>query len=504
MRKSSIKRGTVLGLALFCATLGTGNAQTMQDYEELRAQLFDVHAGLSEESATLQHPSRVDGLLADLIDLNAEPSFEAEPPRASTGAADIQLIDLRLALLHLSLAAGSNDQLSIVRAQSASTPQAIVVNGGQVNLDDLRTWVSAQSDPKSLLNGDTLHVPLVVFQDGRFDMASSDTLELSTKDGAFIANLGVLVMDGATISATSDTNETAEQFVPFVATAGTGQAQISNSVFERLGFGDTALYSGVSVINRGLYAPIGQSYLTDTVLRDVQGATFYGGSSPIINSNVFVGENAGGLVLRSTDNAVVSSNVLVGEATEAALKFMDGATNSTVRHNIIFSASGPGIFVTEGSHETTITDNLIWRSGSGISVIHSDCIDLTGNVLVDNQRKGIELRTSRNSRIVANQMLGNHSSGLFIGAQPSGTTTWLNDNLFIGNRVGLSSASADHLVLNRNDFQNQFPRFLDGDLVAQTSRIVTNLNGTAAIELQAGGIELFNITHLACLTQLEG
>jgi len=219
---------------------------------------------------------------------------------------------------------------------------------------------------------------------------------------------------------------------------------------------------------------------------------------------VFVGENAGGLVLRSTDNAVVSSNVLVGEATEAALKFMDGATNSTVRHNIIFSASGPGIFVTEGSHETTITDNLIWRSGSGISVIHSDCIDLTGNVLVDNQRKGIELRTSRNSRIVANQMLGNHSSGLFIGAQPSGTTTWLNDNLFIGNRVGLSSASADHLVLNRNDFQNQFPRFLDGDLVAQTSRIVTNLNGTAAIELQAGGIELFNITHLACLTQLEG
>ncbi|MEP3348069.1 MAG: NosD domain-containing protein [Litoreibacter sp.] len=476
----------------------------MDDYEELRTQLFDVYTGLSEQSATLQHPSRVDHLVAGLFDQNDEHTFEAELPRASTGAADIELIDLRLVLLQLSFAAGSNDQLSIVRAQSTSTPQAIVINDGQVNLDELRAWVSAQPDPNKLLNNDTLHVPLVVFQNGRFDMTSGDQLELSTKDGAFIANLGVLVMDDAAISATADTNETAEQFVPFVATAGIGQAQISNSVFERLGFGDTALYSGVSIINRGLYAPIGQSYLTDTVLRDVQGATFAGGTSPIIKSNVFVGEAAGGLILRSTNNALISSNVFLGGAAGAALKFMSGATNNTVLRNIIFSASGPGIFVTEGSHETTIMDNIIWKSGSGISVMHSDCVDLTGNVAVDNLRKGIELRTSRNSRIVANQMLGNHSSGLFIGAQPSGTTTWLNDNLFIGNRVGLSSASSDHLVLNQNDFRNQFPRFLDGDLASQTSRIVTNLRGTDAIELRAGGIELFNITRLACLTQLEG
>ncbi len=504
MRRSSIKRVTNLALALLCAMLGTGNAQTMHDYEELRAQIVHVHTRLSEESETLQHASRAGRLLAGLIDQSGEPAFEAEPPRASNGAAEFDLIDLRLALLQLSFAAGSNDQLSIVRAQSSSTPQAIVINDGQANLYELRAWVSSQPHPERLLAGDTLRVPLVVFQNGRFDMTPGDKLELSTKDGAFIANLGVLVMNGAAISATAEKNEVAEQFAPFVATAGTGQAQISNSLFERLGFGDTALYSGVSVINRGLYAPIGQSYLTDTVLRDVRGATFAGGASPVVMSNVFVGEQAGGLVLRSTQNALISSNAFLGGATEAAIKFMNSATNTTVRRNIIFSASGPGIFVTEGSHETTITDNLIWRSGSGISVLQSDCVDLTGNIAVDNLRKGIELRTSRNSRVVANQMLGNHSSGLFIGAQPSGTTTWLNDNVFIGNRVGLSSASADHLVLSRNDFQNQFPRFLDGDLAAQTSRIVTNLRGTDAIELRAGGIEAFSLTRLSCRKQLEG
>lgn len=407
-------------------------------------------------------------------------------------------------LLQLAFAGGSNDQLTIIRAQSRSDPQAIVINNGQVNLDDLHAWVSAQPEPHKLLNGDTFHVPVVVFQDGRLNMVSGDKFELSTKDGAFLANFGVLVMDGATVSASKDTNATSEDFLPFVATAGVGQAQISNSIFERLGFGETALYSGVSVINRGLYAPIGQSFMTDSIIRNVRGTTFAGGTSPIIKSNVFVGDNTGGLVLRSTDDALVSSNVFVGRATETALKFMDGATKNQVRNNIIFAASGPGIFVTEGSHETTITNNIIWKSGSGITVVRSHCVDLMGNLAVDNRRKGIELRTSRNSRITANKMLGNNSSGLFIGAQPIGTTTWLNDNLFIGNRVGLSSASADRLVLNRNDFLNQFPRFLDGDLTALTPQIVTNLRGTDAIELRAGGIEMFNIARLACLKQLEG
>jgi len=491
--------------ALFLsAQVGSASAQAMREYQELRAQIFETYDGLIENTDTLRKPSDIAQRVAPILTAGDLPETPTEMSRQSDAPAQIELVDLRIALVQLAFAAGGNDHLTIVRAQSNPAPKVIAIQHGEADFADVRDWVAAQSDAAMLMTNDVLHVPLVVFQDGRLDLSSDDKLHLSTSDGVFLANLGVLVIDGAVVAATPAPNANVPEYAPFVATAGVGQAQIVNAVFDGLGFGDTSLFSGVSIINRGLYAPIGQSFLMNSVLRETLGTTFSGTAAPIVDANVFVGADAGGLILRGTTDAMVTSNVFLGGATDVGVRLMQGALNTIVAGNYVFKTAGPGIFVTEGSHDTTISENLVWGSGSGILVAQSDCVGVIANLTLDNKRKGIELRTSRRSRISANRLLGNHGAGLFIGAQPLGTSTVVSDNQFVGNRYGMSSASSGHLVLSGNDFQIQFPRFLEGDLVSQSSVIAANLNGEDTIELQAGGIEMLNIGRLTCPTETKG
>jgi poly(beta-D-mannuronate) C5 epimerase len=485
--------------------VGSANAQTMQDYEAMRSDIAEVYSDLLERGPSIAHPSDIFDTIVPLIERFAIPVVMATAAQPTTDEIQIESIDLRLGLVQLALAVGGNDQLSVVRAQSDAVPKVIVVQSGAVDLETLRSWITAQPEADAMMDGNILNVPLMVSQAARLDLSRGDVIELSTANGAFIVNLGVMVIDGARISATPQPNLNVPDFAPFLATAGTGQAHLSNSVFEGLGFGDTAVFSGVSVINRGLYAPIGQSFLTDSVLRNIRVTTFEGGVAPIIASNVFVGPNSAGLSMRQTSQADIVSNVFLGGGDGPAIRVMDGSTDSVISNNLAFNTAGTALFVTQGSHNTAIVGNLLWQSaGGGISVGRSDCINLSHNITIDSQRKGIELRTSRNSQIVANQMLGNQSSGLFIGDQPVGTITTVRNNLFVGNRFGLSSASADQLSLYGNDFLNQFPRFLEGDLSSQTPKIVANLRGTDRIELTAGGIEMFNIAPVTCQPQMEG
>lgn len=473
----------------------------MQDYEALRTQIADVHDTLLERVEASMPASEAQALLSSVMPPATTDVVETHTAVHVPGTASFELIDLRLALVQLAFATGSNDQLSVVRAQSQETPRVIAVQNGMGTLAGLRDWIADQDTASDLMTADILNVPLVILPMARFDMHPGDVLDLSTPGGAFILNLGGLIVDGATIKATAEKNIQVPDFAPFVATVGTGQAQISHTEFSGLGFGETAVFSGVSVINRGLYQPIGPSHLTDSTLRNTLSATFEGGAALKIARNVFAGHRTGGVSLRGTQDAEVLSNIFLGARETPAVSVTDGTLNAMLSHNIILDGRAGGIAVSQGSHATTIHDTLVWQSaGAGISVRRSDCVTLTGNIIIDGAQKGIDLRTSRNSQIISNQLLGSRSAGLFIGDQPVGTQTQVRDNLFLGNRFGLSSASADQLMLSGNDFQNQFPRFLEGDLASQSPKIVSSLRGARPIELQSGGIEMFNISRLTCQT----
>ncbi|WP_394181584.1 right-handed parallel beta-helix repeat-containing protein [Yoonia maritima] len=491
--------------ALFCgAGASMSHAQTMQGYTALREQVADIYADLKEQVPHIRQPSELSDATHALNTAQTAPGSQVAQELPPMPDGEFELMDLRLALVQLSFAVGSNDQITVVRAQPAEQPRVIGVQNGTVDFAQLREWVATQSSPETLMTGDTLRVPIVVLQNARLRIQPDDILHLSRADGAFIANLGSMIIDGAEISATAAPNTGASDFVPFVTTAGTGMVQISNSLFEGLGFGDTAAFSGVSVINRGLYAPIGDSFMAQNVLRDIGKVTFDGTDAAIIKGNIFAGEDAGTVELRHTKNARVIANIFADSANGSALRITDGSTGTTLTRNVVLSSASNGITVNHGSSNTIISDNIVWKStGGGISITGSDCVYLANNIAIDNRRKGIELRTSQSSAVVANHLLGNQSSGLFVGDQPIGSHTTISDNIFVGNRIGLSSASAHRLTLQGNNFLNQFPRFLDGDLASQSHKIVADLRGEQDIDLTAGGIRSFATAPVTCTYKLD-
>ncbi len=491
--------------ALFCSVgASMSHAQTMQGYTALREQVEHIYADLQEQVPDIRKPSDLSDSTHALSATPTTPGSQTSQELPPMQDGELELIDLRLALVQISFAVGSNDQITVVRAQADEQPKVIAVQNGIVDFAQLREWAATQPNPDALLSGDTLRVPLVVFQQAQFNFAPDDVLRLSRADGAFIANLGAMVIDGAEIIATDEENPKTSDFVPFVTTAGTGMTQISNSLFEGLGFGDTAAFSGVSIINRGLYAPIGDSYMMQSVLRDVKKVTFDSTENTIIKGNVFAGQEAGTVELRHTQHARVIANIFADSANGSALRITDGSAGATLARNVVLNSASNGITVNHGSNNIVVSDNIVWKSvGGGISVSGSDCVYLANNIAIDNRRKGIELRTSQSSEIIANHLLGNQSSGLFVGDQPIGSHTTISDNIFVGNRIGLSSASAHRLTLQGNNFLNQFPRFLDGDLASQSHKIVADLRGDQDIDLTAGGIATFTTTPVTCTYKLD-
>ena len=235
------------------------------------------------------------------------------------------------------------------------------------------------------------------------------------------------------------------------------------------------------------------------MFRNVRGVVVDGSEAPHFQGNFFFGGLEQGLALRNTVNGMVTGNSFVATQGSSALSVLEGSLHSTLAHNLIMGPANRGILVSHGSHNTNVTEKLVWRSeGSGIVVSASDCVRIANNRSINNYQKGIQIRTSRNSAAIGNQLLGNGSAGIFIGDQPIETTTLVRSNTFIGNRFGLSTASASSLSLSGNNFSNQFPRFLEGDLASQTQRIVNDLVGAEPIELVASGVTILGLTPPTC------
>lgn len=498
-----LKQGlhVIVAASIWLSHPTSANADGMDDYQATLDQLERLYQDMEAGSGVpldafdnfglrrLPYEEEVDDLQADLEGL----------PQGK-----IDLIDLRLALVQLSFAVGSNEQLSIIRAQTSDAPRVIAIQEGSLEYAQLQAWASDQPDNTELLEGNTFKVPVVIFADAELILRTGQTLNLERSTGAFLVNFGRLLIRGAEIKGTGDRNALVYDYRPFVVTAGAGLARAKGAVFENLGFGETAAFSGLSVLNRGLFRPEANSMLIGSKLIDVKGTTIEGAAEPKILNNMFLGNFAGGLELRQTTEATISGNLLLEPQGSAAIRVGYGSTGSQLFGNIVLLGSGTGVLIDKSSHETVVADTLIWQSGkAGITVSKSDCVRVTSNRVIDSSQKGIELRTSRGSYVAGNAIYGSRSSGLFVADQTDSTLTAISDNIFVGNRIGLASASSNLLELQSNNFVDQFPRFFGGDLIGETQQILTNLDGKLPVKLETGALVLAGLAPQTCTSEFE-
>lgn len=457
----------------------------------VESQLEARYVALQGELRDLQRPRD----LLDRVDLDPAPPTPA--PRAT-----VELFDLRLALAQMALVVGTNDQLTVLRAQPGGRLLAVSLRDGSIDAAGLLAE-ARRLDPAAVAGG-AMAYPVLVQQGATLRIDGGAMLALDRAEGAFVVNLGRLELAAGGIVASGGANTAAPDFAPFVVTAGTGVLQAEAALFSGLGFGRTPSFSGLAVIVSGLYRPSEPSVLRASLLRDLNAVRFVGTQGSTLADNLFTGARSTALELRGTSGARLLGNRFVDGAGDA-IRLSDGARGTWIDGTEIFRPALNGIRLRGASHGTQVRDTLVWQAGkSALSVSRSDCTTVQGLRAVGSGQKGLALRQARASRIAGSAISGSGSAGLYVSQQPEGTVLELEGNRFAANRVGIDTAAPARLRLSANDFSDQFPRFLDGDVQDGSAALIADLSGRQPLVLAAGGTDARFLPPPDCSAPDEG
>lgn len=470
------------------------NAATVDEVSKLRTQLRNFSAQMvSEPDANISARNLVEeaGLapVVSLEGLNVTVPTGAEPPRPS-GMIDAKANDMRFALGLIAQIYGAKDNQDVIEAQGAPDAQALVVYSGTVTL----TEIFKQLDRLGLQSADKsqdgiLRRPVIIWSDAALVLGPEDKVILSRTDGAFLANFGRLEVDGTEFTVDGPPSPTNTDFIPFVVNAGGASIKVRNASFVGLGFGSEAKFGGLSLVRNPLLVQRDQNVIENNSFTNVVSVSSTMTDGMVIRNNRFHDTRGPSLVVTHSVDTRIVGNLFSGDAPTNAIRLLQGSSRGVIAGNVVLDGDRSGIVVRNDSDNVIVRNNLVWhRGGGGISISKSQCAEVTHNLVMDNRQKGIEVRTAYGVVVTDNRIFGNRSSALWISDQKSGVATVLQDNVLLGNGAGLATADGEILVLERNDFTNQFPRFVDGDLSTQGRVIAANLDGSSPMVLTAGGL----------------
>jgi mannuronan 5-epimerase len=451
------------------------------------------------------HATAIDMLttagLGDLVHMSdyaavGEPDWSPRPK----GALQAQAMNLRLALTMLSQAYGSDDVSDVLDAQPAPDRSALVIRAGDVTLSDVRRLLrSTKLQQVSDVGPVTLTVPLVIWSGASLHLQRGEVLNLSRTDGAFLMNFGLIQAQDAVIASVGETNATSPVFTSFVTTADGGVIQAQRTQFVDLGFGRTQKFSGVAIMQGTIRTPHQQSWIEDSTFSGVMTVSISMARDVLLRGNHFSNMRGRDLHVSRSIGAQILLNVFSGRMRTNAIMLEDGSTGGRVAGNVVLKGKRAGIVVRNESTGVAMAHNIVWRrDGGGIALIRSDCGVISGNLVLDNGQKGIEVRISEDALVTDNAMISNHTAGLWVSAQPPGAITYVRDNQLSENGSGVSAAQGETILMQGNDFSHQFLQFLSGDLAPQSPHIARDMHGAVAIMLTAGGSWPPTMTAPAC------
>ncbi|MHA3976857.1 right-handed parallel beta-helix repeat-containing protein [Halovulum sp. GXIMD14794] len=453
----------------------------------LRAKLRTLEQAAADPAQThvaTRELIREAGLLSalDYVPEQARPKILTFP----AGLADpihIDVLDARLALAMLAQSHGATDNGKVIAAQASADLPALVLHAGDAGLADLKLFLRLHDLQEVADSGPlVLRVPLVTMAGSSLNLLPGEALHLDREAGAFVVNMGVLRSSGAEIAGVGGENPGSAEFVPFVTSTGGGAMQILASRISDLGFGYSPKFSGLSVLRNGLMPAADGSHLRDSRISGLVSVSVAGVPEFTVIGNRFSRMSGRSVMLAASPRAIVKDNIFHSGIENNAIRVTEGSAGATVSGNVVLGGRRSGIVVEKSSHRSEVTGNIVWkRDGGGLKIDHADCGRIAGNLLIDNRQKGIEVRSGLGTKVAGNRVIANESAGIWVSAQDIDAVTFLDGNVMAANGTGLSSATPGQVYLSGNDFSNQFPRFLHGDMARHNRWIASDLKGAQPV-----------------------
>ncbi|WP_147114452.1 right-handed parallel beta-helix repeat-containing protein [Tateyamaria sp. syn59] len=416
---------------------------------------------------------------------------------APSAAVDVGTVNFRLFLASLAqVYTGENNQ-AVVNAQGPAGPVALSVTSGTVTLRDLQSF-SALHGRAPRMDG-TLTMPVVIWPGATLRLSPGERLALARDSGAFVLSMGTLDIEGATVEVAGQENSFTPSFVPFVTVIGGGSLIAKNATFRGLGFGNTAKFSGLSVAGDLINQGKGRVVIEDSrfdALKVVSLANIYGAE---LTGNTFYDARNNTLNLINAPHARVEGNLFAGRSPTNAIRVETGSSHAQVSRNIFLHGERVAVLVDRGSDHVEVQDNLVWnRAGAGVKFLGTRCGLAHGNLILDNDQKGIEVRKSDGTVVRDNLVVGNGSAGIWVSAQRADARTSVTGNIFRANGAGLAAATGAEIEISQNDFARQLPRLLDGDIARLTGPVARDLTGTGMVRFKNGQAETLGEMSTLC------
>jgi len=201
----------------------------------------------------------------------------------------------------------------------------------------------------------------------------------------------------------------------------------------------------------GLYLNVpssaGATTVEDNILSGNGGnGLFVYGDLDMVSGNTCTLNGKSGLLLRATDHATITDNILEGNQGEGGL--FEGTGPGEVRDNSFCHNGGTGAKF-DGSGSMNLTgNNFSDNTGAGIHLWDTNGCNLTSNTISGNQWNGITIGATADSNTVFRNHITGNDIGIIIGTYSDDNR--LSENVISGNEGGikLSLASSCHLIRN--------------------------------------------------------
>ncbi|MFT5797421.1 MAG: poly(beta-D-mannuronate) C5 epimerase [Candidatus Azotimanducaceae bacterium] len=466
---------------------GTTSSVSMTDTTSASNDGGGLFALQRSQASSVVLPAAAPSQLTPTIGTLAPLAFNTNPQINAAPAAphDVDMTNFRIMLAGLSQTYTGKNATAVVNAQGPRGPIAVSVRSGTVTLADIRSYATALGFPP--LPDGTMTVPVVIWPNATFRLNPNDRMALARDAGAFILALGTLDVNGATIEVTGTPNTHTPSFVPFVTIAAGGSLLMKNATLRGLGFGQTAKFSGLSVAGNLLQQSRGKITIIDSLFDGLLTMTLAGVSGAEISGNTFINVRSNTLRLINAPHTDINNNLFTGNLRTNGIRVDVGSSETRISKNIFLSGQRVAMLVTGGSDRVRISENIVWkRDGAGVKFLQTHCGSATDNILLDNRQKGIEVRKSMGTTVNGNLIAGNGSAGIWVSAQQPDARTSLQRNVLVANGSGLSAATGAEILMRDNNFTQQLPRLLDGDIARLTPNVAADLRGVTPLRLKDG------------------
>jgi poly(beta-D-mannuronate) C5 epimerase len=323
---------------------------------------------------------------------------------------------------------GGDNKMSEWVARQQGIPQAIVVEGGYMSLQDL-----AKKVPKQFLSEVSpgvwvARLPILVKADGILEVdKKTKELRLSQEKGSFLVVEGKLFTSNTQINGWREKDNSLatfrkpDEFRPFLLSWGGSEIYIINTKVASLGYDKSKSY-GVSISQytpnmvKQMNKPDPTGWIVGSEFSDMwYGFYCYETRDFVVKGNTYRDNIVYGIDPHDRSHGlIIAENDVYGTKKKHGIIVSREVNDSFIFNNKSHNNKLSGVVLDRNSVNNIVAYNEIYQNHTdGITLYESGDNLLWGNNVIANRRHGIRVRNSVNIKLYENKAMANGLMGVY-------------------------------------------------------------------------------------------